>query len=87
MASGLAPIKPEFRRKAGARVVVEAVLGSTTPATAAASAAADAAQPGSRDQRPQQAQKKSRNQQRKVSVLDFMSIAWRIGQHSMHRGA
>lgn len=70
MASGLAPVKPDYIRKAGARVVVEAVVGSATAVkadAAAGGAATAAAADRHSEQRPQTAKKKSRRQQQKVA--------------------
>jgi hypothetical protein len=67
MASGVAPVKPDYIRKAGVKVVVEAVLGSAAaPAHAAADAAAQLDAGG--NHQPQTAKKRSRRQQQKVSV-------------------
>lgn len=82
MASGVAPIKQEFRCKARARIVVEAVTGSAAAASVEAGAGgAAAAQPQTAlaskarkpQQQPQHTKKKSRKQMQKVCSM----FGWR----------
>ena len=68
MASGLAPVKPEFIRRAGPRVVVEAVVGSSAAAEVDANASATAHPDAGNQRKPQTATKKSRRQQQKVRL-------------------
>jgi hypothetical protein len=74
MASGLAPVRPEFIRRAGPRVVVEAVVGSSAAAEVDAAANAVAQPDAGNHHKPQTAKKKSRRQQQKVSLRLLMFI-------------